>query len=173
MEEPENHSNEITMILYIIDNDKKTPCQNWEIIPKKKYTIGRSKNDVDLSLNLKLLSRKHAELIYYDSKTIMVKDLDSRNGTFINKIKIEPLKETFFSNRDILSFGNLNNEIVFFNPSTQPNEDLPQTLSDNLAENGSEKSEKDDKIENKKDKFNIFIYLYLKNFDGRTRKSFQ
>ena len=151
MEEPENHSNEITMILYIIDNDKKTPSQNWEIIPKKKYTIGRSKNDVDLSLNLKLLSRKHAELIYYDSKTIMVKDLDSRNGTFINKIKIEPLKETFFSNRDILSFGNLNNEIVFFNPSTQPNEDLPQTLSDNLAENGSEKSEKDDKIEIKKD----------------------
>ena len=152
MEEPENHSNEITMILYIIDNDKKTPSQNWEIIPKKKYTIGRSKNDVDLSLNLKLLSRKHAELIYYDSKTIMVKDLDSRNGTFINKIKIEPLKETFFSNRDILSFGNLNNEIVFFNPSTQPNEDIPQTLSDNLAENGSEeKSEKDDKIENKKD----------------------
>lgn len=151
MEEPENHSNEITMILYKIDNDKKTPSQNWEIIPKKKYTIGRSKNDVDLSVNLKLLSRKHAELIYYDSKTIMVKDLDSRNGTFINKIKIEPLKETFFSNRDILSFGNLNNEIVFFNPSTQPNEDLPQTLSDNLAENGSEKSEKDDKIENKKD----------------------
>ena len=151
MEEPENHSNEITMILYKIDNDKKTPSQNWEIIPKKKYTIGRSKNDVDLSVNLKLLSRKHAELIYYDSKTIMVKDLDSRNGTFINKIKIEPLKETFFSNRDILSFGNLNNEIVFFNPSTQPNEDLPQTLSDNLAENGSEKSEKDDKIEIKKD----------------------
>ena len=151
MEEPENHSNEITMILYTIDNDKKTPSQNWEIIPKKKYTIGRSKNDVDLSVNLKLLSRKHAELIYYDSKTIMVKDLDSRNGTFINKIKIEPLKETFFSNRDILSFGNLNNEIVFFNPSTQPNEDLPQTLSDNLAENGSEKSEKDDKIEIKKD----------------------
>ena len=151
MEEPENYSNEITMILYIIDNDKKTPSQNWEIIPKKKYTIGRSKNDVDLSVNLKLLSRKHAELIYYDSKTIMVKDLDSRNGTFINKIKIEPLKETFFSNRDILSFGNLNNEIVFFNPSTQPNEDLPKTLSDNLAENGSEKSEKDDKIEIKKD----------------------
>ena len=96
MEEPENHPNEITMILYIFDNDKKNPSQNWEIIPKKKYTIGRSKNDVDLSLNLKLLSRKHAELIYYDSNTIMVKDLESRNGTFINKIKIEPLKETFF-----------------------------------------------------------------------------
>ena len=36
MEEPENHSNEITMILYIFDNDKKNPSQNWEIIPKKK-----------------------------------------------------------------------------------------------------------------------------------------
>ena len=148
MEQNVNNSNQITMILYVIDNDKKTPSQNWEIIPKKKYTIGRSKKEVDLSLNLKLLSRKHAELIYYDSKTIMVKDLESRNGTYINKLKIDPLKETFFSNKDILSFGNTNNEIVFFNHSEQPNADLPQAISDNLIEN---ESEKDEKIDNNRE----------------------
>ena len=102
MEENEQNNSHITMILYTIDNDKKTPVQNWDIIPKKKYIIGRSKKEVDLPLNIKLLSRKHAELIYYDSKTIMIKDLNSRNGTFINKLKIETLKETFFTNKDNL-----------------------------------------------------------------------
>ena len=115
MEENLQKPSPVTMILYLIDNDNTTPSQNWEIIPKKKYTIGRSKKEVDLPLNLKLLSRKHAELTYYDSKTIMIKDLDSRNGTFINKLKIEPLKETFFTDKDIVSFGNnTNNKIMFF-----------------------------------------------------------
>ena len=114
MEENTPNVSPVTMILYIIDNDKKNPTQNWEIIPKKKYIIGRSKKEVDIALSLKLLSRKHAELIYYDSKTILIKDLNSRNGTFINKLKIEPLKDTFFTNKEILSFGNINNEIVFF-----------------------------------------------------------
>ena len=36
MEENDPKPSPITMILYIIDNDKKTPSQNWEIIPKKK-----------------------------------------------------------------------------------------------------------------------------------------
>ena len=139
MEENVSNPSPITMILYIIDNDKKTPSQNWEIIPKKTYTIGRSKKEVDLPLNIKLLSRKHAELIYYDSKTIMVKDLNSRNGTFINKLKIEPLKETFFTNKEMLSFGNTNNEIIFFDNSEQHKEDLPLNDSEKSQKSESEK----------------------------------
>jgi pSer/pThr/pTyr-binding forkhead associated (FHA) protein len=142
MEENDPKPSPITMILYIIENDKKTPSQNWEIIPKKKYTIGRSKKEVDLPLNIKLLSRKHAELIYYDSKTIMIKDLNSRNGTFINKVKIEPLKETFFTNKQKLSFGNTNNEIIFFDKSEQHKEDFALTDSEK-----SQKSESGKKIE--------------------------
>jgi pSer/pThr/pTyr-binding forkhead associated (FHA) protein len=130
------------MILYVIDNGERNPSQNWEIIPKKKYTIGRSKKEVDLPLNIKLLSRKHAELIYYDSKTIMIKDLNSRNGTFINKVKIEPLKETFFTNKQKLSFGNTNNEIIFFDKSEQHKEDFALTDSEK-----SQKSESGKKIE--------------------------
>jgi pSer/pThr/pTyr-binding forkhead associated (FHA) protein len=142
MEENSPNNSPITMILYTIDNDKRTPSQNWEIIPKKKYIIGRSKKEVDLPLNLKLLSRKHAELIYYDSKTIMIKDLNSRNGTFINKVKIEPLKETFFTNKQKLSFGNTNNEIIFFDKSEQHKEDFALTDSEK-----SQKSESGKKIE--------------------------
>ena len=155
MEENEQNNSHITMILYTIDNDKKTPVQNWDIIPKKKYIIGRSKKEVDLPLNLKLLSRKHAELIYYDSKTIMIKDLNSRNGTFINKLKIETLKETFFTNKDKLSFGNTNNEIIFFDNSEQHKENLPLTDSEKNQESDSDKKGSDGKqneinIENKK-----------------------
>jgi len=155
MEENEQNNSHITMILYTIDNDKKTPVQNWDIIPKKKYIIGRSKKEVDLPLNLKLLSRKHAELIYYDSKTIMIKDLNSRNGTFINKLKIETLKETFFTNKDKLSFGNTNNEIIFFDNSEQHKENLPLTDSEKNQESDSDKKGTDEKqneinIENKK-----------------------
>ena len=155
MEENEQNNSHITMILYTIDNDKRTPSQNWDIIPKKKYIIGRSKKEVDLPLNLKLLSRKHAELIYYDSKTIMIKDLNSRNGTFINKLKIETLKETFFTNKDKLSFGNTNNEIIFFDNSEQHKENLPLTDSEKNQESDSDKKESDEKqneinIENKK-----------------------
>jgi pSer/pThr/pTyr-binding forkhead associated (FHA) protein len=142
MEEDAPKPSPITMILYVIDNGERNPSQNWEIIPKKKYTIGRSKKEVDLPLNIKLLSRKHAELIYYDSKTIMIKDLNSRNGTFINKVKIEPLKETFFTNKQKLSFGNTNNEIIFFDKSEQQKEDFALTDSEK-----SQKSESGKKIE--------------------------
>ena len=150
MEENVPNPSPVTMILYTIDNDKKNPTQNWEIIPKKKYIIGRSKKEVDIALNLKLLSRKHAELIYYDNKTIMIKDLNSRNGTFINKIKIDPLKETFFTNKEPLSFGNLNNEIVFFDNNEQPKEEIPQTDSEK-SKNSDSDNEKEEKSEQKID----------------------
>ena len=151
MEEDAPKPSPITMILYVIDNGERNPSQNWEIIPKKKYTIGRSKKEVDLPLNIKLLSRKHAELIYYDSKTIMIKDLNSRNGTFINKVKIEPLKETFFTNKQKLSFGNTNNEIIFFDKSEQHKEDFALTDSEK-----SQKSESGKKIEINKENEKIF-----------------
>ena len=115
MEETQKEPTPITMILYVIQNDKKEPTQNWEIIPKKTYIVGRSKKEADISINEKLLSRKQAELTYYDSTKIIVKDLESRNGTFLNKVKIAPLKNFYFNADDVLSFGTTNNEIVFFN----------------------------------------------------------
>jgi hypothetical protein len=72
----------------------------------------------------------------------MIKDLNSRNGTFINKVKIEPLKETFFTNKQKLSFGNTNNEIIFFDKSEQHKEDFALTDSEK-----SQKSESGKKIE--------------------------
>ena len=140
-EENKNNPSPVTMILYLIDNGKRNPSQNWEIIPKKKYTIGRSKKEVDLPLNIKLLSRKHAELIYYNSETIMVKDLGSRNGTFINKLKIEPNRESFFTNKQALSFGNTENEILFFDNKEQNKEEVPKTDSEKSKDSDNEREE--------------------------------
>ena len=163
----------ITMILYIIDNDKKNPSQSWEIIPKKKYTIGRSKKEVDLPLGLKLLSRKHAELIYYDSKTILIKDLNSRNGTFINKLKIEPLKDTFFTNKEILSFGNINNEIVFFDNNEQPKEEKEQTNSEKEKYSEKEKEENSEKIDINIEEVNTDIKQDIKEEREKSSKNNQ
>ena len=115
MEEKPKEPSPVTMILYVIQNDKKEPSQNWEIIPEKTYIVCRSKKEADISINEKLLSRKQAELTYYNSSKIIVKDLESRNGTFLNKVKIDPLKNYYFNADDVLSFGTTNNEIVFFN----------------------------------------------------------
>jgi pSer/pThr/pTyr-binding forkhead associated (FHA) protein len=114
MEEITKEPSSIRIFLYIIQDGRKELIQEMEINKNQKYTVGRSKKEADIALNDKLLSRKHAELVYYDNKTIMVKDLDSRNGTYLNKERISPLKETFFNMKDILSFGSLDNELVFY-----------------------------------------------------------
>ena len=148
MEDNTKAPSQIAMIFYIMDNDKKEPLQSWDIIPKKKYIIGRSKKESDIVLNEKLLSRKHAELIYYDSKTIVIKDLDSRNGTYINKERIESSKDVFFSTSDILSIGNTNNEIVFYDKTEK---DKNNNESDKEKEKGKESSGEEDL--NKSDKY--------------------
>ena len=163
MEENLQKPSPVTMILYLIDNDNTTPSQNWEIIPKKKYTIGRSKKEVDLPLNIKLVSRKHAELTYFDSKTIMIKDLDSRNGTFLDKQRIDSSKEVIFTSKHILSLGNLSNEIVFFDKNEQGKEILEsedeknkQSLKDSNSQDKNENSKKEkQKLETKIELMNL------------------
>ena len=104
----------IKMVLYFLEKDVKIPAQKWDIIANNLYFIGRSKKESDISLDIKLLSRRHAELYYYNNNKILIRDLGSRNGTYLNKIRIEPLKDIFFTVNDILSFGNIENEIYFY-----------------------------------------------------------
>ena len=105
----------INMVFYILkEGDIKELIQKWNLIPNKLYTIGRSKKEATLVIDEKLLSRNHAELIYYNKDKIFIKDLNSRNGTYINKERIEPLKDIYFTIKDTVSFGNTNNELVFY-----------------------------------------------------------
>ena len=129
----ENSSSKVSMFFYVLkEGDVKEPLNKYTIIPKKLYTIGRSSKECEIVLDEKLLSRKHAELIYNNKKEIIVRDLNSRNGTFINKEKIEPDKDILFSINDILSFGSTNNEIVFYdNSENKKEEDTDKEKSTN------------------------------------------
>lgn len=110
----DDSSPKITMFFYILkEGDVKEPLNKYNIIPKKSYIIGRSSKECDIVLDEKLLSRKHAELIYNNKNEIIIRDFNSRNGTYINKERIEPDKDILFSINDTLSLGNMNNEIVF------------------------------------------------------------
>jgi hypothetical protein len=57
------------------------------ISPGEVLTVGR-KNDNDIILNLRQVSRRHAEIIF-NKEGLSVKDLNSWNGTFVNKEKID------------------------------------------------------------------------------------
>ena len=111
----EDSSSKITMFYYRLkEGDVKEPVKKFSLIPQKWYIIGRSEKNADIVLDEKLLSRKHAELAYYNKSEIYIRDLESRNGTYINKNRIEPNKDVLFTKYDVLSFGDLTNEIVFY-----------------------------------------------------------
>lgn len=67
------------------------------------YRVGR-KADLPLSLNFANISRVHAELYFTDTSGLMVRDLESRNGTFINRERIR--KPAPLRSGDVLHFGN-------------------------------------------------------------------
>jgi EAL domain-containing protein (putative c-di-GMP-specific phosphodiesterase class I) len=63
--------------------------------------VGR-KSDLPLPLNFANISRVHAEL-YFDSGQLIVRDLSSRNGTFVNRQRISV--PTVLEPGDVLHFG--------------------------------------------------------------------
>lgn len=81
-------------------------------------TLGRSP-ECELHFSYERLSRKHAEFKVYDG-VLMVKDLDSSNGTFRNGEKIQQAK---LMNGDTVSFDKLEFAVI-----------APQSGADTLAQ---------------------------------------
>ena len=122
----------ILLALYSIKhNTEKVLFGSWPIYIGKKYIIGRGK-DCDISIDSLLLSRKQIELIYYTNDLIIVKDLGSRNGTFINNVRMNSHQDIKFTSKDRLSFGNENNVIEFLEY-----QEKRKSIFDDKAENGN------------------------------------
>ena len=129
----EQKRQKVSLIFYSEEEGKKIMVDKWTLEPGKKYIIGRSKKKVDISIQDITISRIHSEFIFYDRDKIMVKDYNSSNGTYINKQRIEPNKENYFSIRDTLSIGDEKKELIF---SIQNNEEETNIRNDfdNLIE---------------------------------------
>ncbi|MDD4188552.1 MAG: DUF6382 domain-containing protein [Eubacteriales bacterium] len=67
--------------------------------------IGRKKDLADLIISNKTIGKIHAEIIR-KSGEYYIKDLNSRNGTCVNNIRIDPGTEVKLTHRDILTFAN-------------------------------------------------------------------
>ncbi len=68
---------------------------------KQQNIIGRAE-DADISLNSATVSRRHAQISINDKNGIIIRDLNSSNGTYVNGNRI---KETELHEGDIFSIG--------------------------------------------------------------------
>jgi hypothetical protein len=67
------------------------------------FTIGRDAGN-QIVLNDKLVSRRHAQLTFLDNGQVMIKDLGSSNGTFVNGNRIT---ECYLNVGDIVKCGSV------------------------------------------------------------------
>ena len=113
MKDKQKEDIKVSLIFYSEEEGKRVKMDKWDIEIGKKYTIGRSKKKADISIQDITISRIQGEFIFYDKNRIMIKDFNSSNGTYINKVKIDPYLEVYFSIKDILSIGDEKNEFAF------------------------------------------------------------
>ena len=142
----------VSLLFYSEEDGKRTLVDKWTIEVGKKYTIGRSKKKVDISIQDITISRIHSEFIFYDKDKIMIKDFNSSNGTYINKQRIEPNKENYFSVRDMLSIGDEKKELIFIILNDEEEETNIRNDFDNISENKNKNKEIKQNQKNKNQK---------------------
>lgn len=66
---------------------KSLRSEQTHILDKASTLIGRS-SQCDIQIDSGLLSRHHATVLVVDEETVLLKDLESTNGTFVNTMRI-------------------------------------------------------------------------------------
>ncbi|MBI1910191.1 MAG: sigma 54-interacting transcriptional regulator [Deltaproteobacteria bacterium] len=90
------------------------PGKDKKIDLNKPVKIGK-KEDNDLVIDDKTVSRNHFEILQADDR-FLLRDLESTNGTTINDIRV---KEAYLSPGDIIRIGNTKIEFVAFDEKIQ------------------------------------------------------
>ncbi len=85
--------------LSVIEGDLKG--KSFDITGVGTYTIGR--RDCDIVLDDEKVSRKHASIIIVQADRYAVQDLASRNGTFVNGVR---LSRRNLQHNDLIRIGN-------------------------------------------------------------------
>lgn len=79
-------------------------------IEKEDFVIGRNSEKCDLVVNSNTVGREHAIIKYIDSE-YYIEDLQSKNGTFVNNLKIESGVSIKINNKDEIAFADF--KVVF------------------------------------------------------------
>lgn len=76
------------------------------VVNKDRYTIGKSETAVDGPITFnKMISRIHCR-IDREGADVSITDLQSSNGTYVNKIKLQPNQPCLLKNGDIIRLAN-------------------------------------------------------------------
>jgi hypothetical protein len=71
-------------------------------VSKREYTFGRMANMNDIHLDSKKVSQKHAKVSYIDTDKLLLEDLNSSNGTYVND---EQIKTKLVNISDVIKMG--------------------------------------------------------------------
>jgi hypothetical protein len=71
-------------------------------VSKREYTFGRLANMNDIHLDSKQVSQKHAKLSFIENGNLLLEDLNSSNGTYVND---EQIKTKLVSITDKIKMG--------------------------------------------------------------------
>ena len=83
-----------------------TPERFEFVINKDSYTIGKSETSVDGAITFnKMISRVHCR-INRSGSTVTITDLQSSNGTFVNKVKLQANQPCQLKNGDVIRLAN-------------------------------------------------------------------
>jgi pSer/pThr/pTyr-binding forkhead associated (FHA) protein len=164
----------ITMALFFIKDNNETQLFNkWTIFIGKRYLVGRK--DSDINIDNPLISRRHLEITFYTFNQIKVKDLGSRNGTYINNGKATPNQEIKFTSKDKLSIGDINNKIVFLENQEIKNSVFNNPINENIDQKNSESTKiintnnNNNNINKRRNQYNTSNNRYNRYINNRYR----
>ncbi|MCR4904399.1 MAG: FHA domain-containing protein [Butyrivibrio sp.] len=89
--------------LYSIDREKAGNID----LNNLPITIGKQLNLVDVVLSSKAVSRMHARIYNDTDNRLILEDLNSSNGTFINNIRLHPQEKVFIKPGDEVRFADV------------------------------------------------------------------
>jgi len=117
---------EAMLVFFKSDGTRK----NFSIHPEKRYLIGRQET-CQLRMPLASVSREHAAIFFDEEDELVIEDLGSSNGTFVNQDRIEGREE--LTPGDVVQIGGISLQVVI---DGYPADLEPIALSVDSAESG-------------------------------------
>ena len=96
---------EALLVFFKSDGTRK----NFSIHPEKRYLIGRQET-CQLRMPLASVSREHAAIFFDEEDELVIEDLGSSNGTFVNQERIEGREE--LTPGDVVKIGGIPMQVV-------------------------------------------------------------